>query len=344
MKAARLYEFGQPMVVEEIPDLSPNPGEVIVKIAGCGFCHSDVHFIGGELPIAPAMPITLGHENAGYVAKIGEGVSQYKEGDPVVVFGGWGCRTCDICSSSTEQLCADAHWVGLSDGADGGYAEYLRVPTEQYLIPLKDNLDPKVAAAYTDAALTPYRAIRKALPLLTPGSKVLAIGMGALGQYGIKLLKLMTACEIIAVDISDDKLAIAKRYGADYLINSADPDIMEQILNLTHGAGVSGAFDFVGLDSTLALAIASTASLGKVSQVGLGGGSANFKVMENSRFEVSYEAILWGTVKELRDVMAMAENGQLTPIALEYAPLEHINEVYQRVKTGQVEGRIIITP
>jgi len=342
MRAARLHHYGQPLVIEEIPDPQPGPGEVVVHVRGAGFCHSDIHVMDGEIQILPRLPLTLGHENAGIVAAAGRGVTGVREGDAVAVFGGWGCGRCDYCVTGHEQLCETPRWAGLSNH-DGGYAEYLLVPHERYLVKLA-TLQPEQAAPLTDAALTPYRAIRKALPLLDPDHCALVIGLGGLGQYGLKLLRLLAGCPVIAVDVAADKLALARELGATHALNGGDPDLAATIRDLTGGKGVNSAFDFVGSDATLALALASTRSLGKVSQIGLAGGAARVKVLENTRFEVQFEATLWGTIKELREVIALAESGQLTPIPIEVAPLDRINDVYTRLKQGEVRGRAVIQP
>lgn len=342
MRAARLHTYGEPLVIEDVPTPEPGPGEVLLKVEGAGFCHSDIHIIDRELDILPELPLTLGHENAGTVAATGSGVGGVREGDPVVVFGGWGCDRCDYCVTGMEQLCQDPQWSGIL-ARDGGYAEYLLVPKERYLVKL-GSLEPRLAAPLSDAALTPYRAVRKALPHIEPDHPVLVIGIGGLGTYGLKILRILTGSEIIAVDVTESKLEIARELGAAHTLDGNDPDLVERVMELTAHRGVCAAFDFVGSDATLDLSVRSTRSLGKVSHIGLAGGAARLKALENTRFEVLFEATLWGTVKELREVVALVESGRLTPIATEFAPLDEINEVYRRVKRGEVEGRIVITP
>ena len=342
MKAARLHDYGQRLVLEEVPAPVPSAGEVVIRVEGAGFCHSDIHVIDGEVRILPHMPVTLGHENAGIVSAAGAGVTTVREGDPVAVFGGWGCGRCDYCISGQEQLCSMPEWAGLSRH-DGGYAEHMLVPHERYLVPLS-GLKPRDAAPLTDAALTPYRAVKKALPMLEPDHFALVIGLGGLGQYGLKILRLLSGCPVIVVDLSDDKLRLGRELGAAHAVNGKDPKALQSIMDLTGGRGVCASFDFVGAESTLALAVGATRTLGKVSQLGLAGGGARMKVLENTRFEVLFEATLWGTLKELREVIALVENGRLTPIPTEFAPLETINDVYDRLKAGEVEGRIVITP
>jgi propanol-preferring alcohol dehydrogenase len=342
MKAARLHAYGKPLVVEEVPTPRPGPGEVLVKIEGAGFCHSDLHVIDGEIQILPRLPLTLGHENAGVVAAVGAGVAAVREGDPVVVYGGWGCGRCDCCVTGSEQLCVTPKWVGLSE-YDGGYAQYLLVPRERYLVKLSQ-LAPKLAAPLTDAALTPYRAIKKALPFLEPDHPVLVIGLGGLGQYGVKLLRLLSGCEVIAVDVSPQKLNVARQLGASHVFNAKDPELQSKLKELTHGEGVAASFDFVGSDATLSLAITSTRTLGKVSQIGLAGGAAHMRALRNVRFEVLFETTLWGTLKELREVIALVENGRLSMIPVELFPLERINDAYARLKQGEIAGRAIVIP
>lgn len=341
MQAARLHTYGQPLQIDEVPVPRPGAGEVLVRVQGAGFCHSDVHVISGEIPVLPHLPMTLGHENAGVVAAVGEGVRAVKEGDAVAVYGAWGDGICDYCVSGEENLCPRSTWVGLSR-FDGGYAEYLLVPQERYLVHLQ-KLEPRVAAPLTDAALTPYRAISRALPALRPGYRVLVIGAGGLGQFGIKLLRLLTGCEVIAADLADDKLATARELGAHHTVNTRDENALHRILELSDG-GVAATFDMVGADATLALAFGATHSLGRVVQVGLAGGTAHLKALQHWRPEVSFTVSFWGNIKELREVLAMADQGLLTPIPLEFAPLDRINEIYQRVHDGQVQGRAVITP
>ena len=341
MKAARLHSYGGPLVVEEVPTPEPGDGQVVVKVEGAGFCHSDLHIIDGEVQLLPVMPITLGHENAGVVSQVGRGVTEVKEGDNVAVYGGWGCGHCKACVSGDEHLCIQPRWVGMF-GYDGGYAEYLLVPNERYLVKL-GRVATREAAVLTDAAVTPYRAIKKALPFLSPDRHVLVIGAGGVGQFGIKLLKLLCASPIIAVEIDDEKLKAARDCGADEALDGRSPDLAAKILELS-GGGVQVALDFVGNDQTLALALGMAATGGKVVQVGLAGGTANIQVMQNSRFEVQFEASFWGNLNELREVIALAECGRLTPVRLDYYPLDQINDVCRLLKEGRVPGRAVITP
>lgn len=341
MRAARLHKYRDPLKIDEIPVPRPSVGQVLVRVKGAGFCHSDLHIICGDIPMLPRMPLTLGHENAGVVAAIGAGIQTVKEGDSVAVYGGWGDGTCDYCVSGEENVCMQGQWVGLSN-YDGGYAEFLLVPHERYLVKLH-HLDPKIAAPLTDAALTPYRAIKRALPAVTADYPVLVIGAGGLGQFGVKLLRLLCGSKIIVADVADDKLATARELGAHHTVNSREEGALEKILTISNG-GVAAAFDFVGAEPTLALAFGVTRRMGRVVQVGLAGGTAKLTALQNWQPEVSYSVSYWGNIKELREVMNMADDGRLTPIPLEFEPLERVSEVQHRLEKGQIKGRAVITP
>lgn len=341
MRAARLHAYGEPLRLDEVPLPRPEAGQVLVRVKGAGFCHSDLHVISGDIPVLPRMPVTLGHENAGVVAAAGAGVGSVKEGDAVAVYGAWGDGICDYCVSGEENLCMAGQWVGLSNH-DGGYAEFLLVPHERYLVKLH-RLDPETAAPLTDAALTPYRAIKRSLPLISPDYPVLVIGAGGLGQFGIKLLRLLCGSEIIAADLADDKLATARELGAHHTVNTRGEGALEQIRSIA-GGGVAAAFDFVGADPTLALAFGATRRLGTVVQLGLAGGTAKLAALQSWQPEVSFWVSFWGNIKELREVMDLADDGRLTSIPLEFEPLERVNEVYHRLEQGQVKGRAVLTP
>jgi propanol-preferring alcohol dehydrogenase len=195
----------------------------------------------------------------------------------------------------------------------------------------------------TDAALTPYRAITRALPAVTPDYPVLVIGTGGLGQFGIKILRLLSASQVIAADIADTKLETARKVGAHHVVNSRAEGALQRVQELSRG-GVAATFDFVGTDATLALAFAATRKGGRVVQVGLAGGEARLKAIATWSPEVQFSYSWWGNIKELREVLALADDGRLTPIALEFEPLDRINEVHDRLESGKAEGRLVVTP
>lgn len=163
MRAALLDDYGKPLDIREVDTPEPGPGEVLVRIGGSGACHSDLHVIDADMPMLPSLPWILGHENAGWVEALGPGATGFDTGEPVAVYGGWGCGHCRFCASGDEQVCDVMKWSGI--GRPGGYAEFLVVPSTRHLAPIGD-LEPAKAAPLTDAALTPYRAVKRSLPYL----------------------------------------------------------------------------------------------------------------------------------------------------------------------------------
>lgn len=196
MRAVRFTGVGKPAQIESVVKPSPGPGQVLIKIGGAGVCHSDLHVMEEDLGFTP--PFTLGHENAGWVSEVGEGVTGFKEGDAVAVYGPWGCGYCHSCQLSMENY--RENWASIGTfggglGSDGGMAEYMLVPAVRLLVPLGD-LSPAKAAPLSDAALTPYHAIKRALPQINAESTVVVMGVGGLGHMAIQLLRVLTPGQI----------------------------------------------------------------------------------------------------------------------------------------------------
>ncbi|KUI30349.1 alcohol dehydrogenase [Mycobacterium sp. IS-1742] len=345
MRAMQLVAWKSPPEIREVPEPQPGPGEVVIRVAGAGACHSDLHllhdFDAGMMPWNP--PFTLGHENAGWVHALGAGVSGFAVGEPVAVYGPWGCGRCKRCQVGMENYCeraADQPAAGGGLGYDGGMAEYMLVPAARLLVPLGD-LDPVEAAPLTDAALTPYHAVKRSLRLLTPGATAVAIGIGGLGQMGVQILRALTAARIVAVDTRPEALRVAERSGADHAVRPGE-DTADEIRDLTDGRGADVVIDFVGADATLALAAAVARPLSDITVVGIGGGSLPFGF-----FSVPYEANLattyWGSRPELMEVLDLARQGRIRTEVHRF-PLEEGPRVYERLAAGEFTGRAVITP
>jgi propanol-preferring alcohol dehydrogenase len=347
MKAFQFVEWQKPGEIREVPVPEPGPGQVLIKVGGAGACHSDLHIMewpGGMLPWE--LPFTLGHENAGWVEKLGAGVSGFSVGDPVAVYGPWGCGHCYQCVQGVETYCENAATTnggagGGGLGLNGGMAEYMLVPSARSLVPL-DTLHPREAAPYTDAALTPYHAIKRSLHKLTPRSSVVVIAVGGLGHMAVQILKAMSVAQIIAVDVAQEKLDLAKKVGADHAVLSTDPDAVAKIRELTHGRGAEVVLDFVGLEPTIALGSKLLALTGDFTVVGIGMGNINWNFMALP-YEVNLTSTYWGTRSELIEVLALAESGKLKG-HMTYYPLEKAAEVYELLHAGKINGRAVITP
>jgi propanol-preferring alcohol dehydrogenase len=331
-------EFGE----VDVPE--PQAGQVLIKVAGAGACHSDLHLM--ERPPGTsrfALPFTLGHENAGWVEALGPGVTGLEAGQPVAVYGPWGCGHCRACRAARENHCENAAQIGAAGGGlgrDGGMAPYMLVPAARLLIPLGD-LDPVQAAPLSDAGLTPYHAIKRNLGRLTAGSAAVVIGVGGLGHMAVQILRAISPAQVIAVDIDEAKLALARELGADAAVRSGD-DTAAQIRELTHGLGAMVVLDFVGTDATIKLAASVARPDGEVDVVGLAGGTLPFR-SGALPFDCAITVPYWGSAVELMEVLALARSGQIRS-RVQTFPLGQAAEAYAQLRDGTIEGRAVITP
>lgn len=348
MRALRLTAWQSDAELVEVPEPDPGPGQVVVKVGGAGACHSDLHVMhdypAGTMPWD--VPFTLGHENAGWVHALGAGVEGLEVGQPVAVYGPWGCGACRRCSSGMEIYCEDPDRAvvrggGGGLGADGGFAPYLLVPHARFLVPLPDGLDPVQAAPLTDAGLTPYHAARRSLPKLLPGSNALVIGVGGLGHLGVQVLKALSSTNVIAVDVREEALQLAKTCGADLTVLSGD-DTAEQVRDATGGRGADVVLDFVGVDATLALAGASVRNCGDLTIVGAAGGTlpVSFYTVP---YEASIQSTVWGSRPELVEVLDLGARGLLRPSVTTFT-LDEAMDAYRQMQDGRLEGRAVIVP
>lgn len=342
MRAVRFVEVGCPAEIVDIPKPSPGPGEVLIRVAGAGVCHSDLHVLDHGIGIDG--PFTLGHENAGWIEALGAGVTGWTEGQAVAVYGPWGCGACHTCQTSAENYCerhASIPTYGGGLGSDGGMADYMIVPSSRLLVALGD-LDPIAAAPLSDAALTPYHAIKTALPMLTPDATVLVLGVGGLGHMAVQLLRALTPARLIAGDIDEAKLAHARELGAEHVINTRNATAAEEIRDLVGGRGVAVALDFVGMQSTIDLATSVVGRNSRVTVVGLGGGVVHYAA-NSPPYGAQVTIPYWGSRVELMEVIALARSGKIKA-KIETFKLEQANEVYQRLREGRIQGRAVLQP
>lgn len=332
----------------EVPKPIPGPGQVVLRIGGAGACHSDLHlmhdFDAGMLPYE--VPFTLGHENAGWVDQVGSGVVKVREGDAVAVYGPWGCGTCPRCQVGVETYCENqvasyAPGGGGGLGVDGGMAEYMLVPSERFLVPLPDGLEPSAAAPLTDAGLTPYHAVRRSWHKMTPDATVVVIGVGGLGHMAVQIVKRTTASTVIAVDTRQSALALATQVGADHVLVS-DAHAQTAIRDLTRGRGADVLLDFVGSAQTIDLARGAARMLGDVTLVGIAGGSVPFSFFSQP-YEVSLQTTYWGSRPELVELLDLAHRG-LVHVEHSTFGLDEAPAVYERLRRGEIAGRAVIVP
>jgi propanol-preferring alcohol dehydrogenase len=342
MKAFQLVAPQKPAELREVPVPEPGPGQVLIKLGGAGACHTDLHIMDEPASRLQGLPFTLGHENAGWVEKLGPGATGFTPGDPVIVYSAWGCGTCAYCRVGQENYCQNTPGLGGGvAGIDGGMAEYLLVPSTRLLVSL-GTLDPREAAPLSDAALTTYHAVKRSLDVLGAGSTAVVIGAGGLGQMAIQMLRaLSSATTVVAVDTAADKLDIARRMGADEALLSGD-EAVTRIKDITRGQGADLVLDIVGVNPTLQMAAQMARVYGHLTNVGAGGGT--LPVAWNSPpHECCVASTYNGSITELMEVVALAEAGKIQMLTEQF-PLERAGEAYQLLREGKIQGRAVMTP
>ena len=344
MRAYQLVEWQRPPELRDVPVPEPGPGEVLVKVGGAGACHSDLHLMEWSAGFLPyELPFTLGHENAGWIETLGAGVKGWEVGDAVAVYGPWGCGRCRPCRMSLETLCERASELGAAGGGlgrDGGMAEYMLVPDPRLLVALGE-LDPRDAAPLSDAALTPYHAIKRSLHRLVPGSTAVVIGVGGLGHMGVQILRALSPARIIAVDLSDEHLKLAAEVGADHCVH-AGASAAEEIREITSGRGAELVTDMVGSDDSIALAAAVAKFESDLTIVGLAGGKYEF-AFGAVPFEAQLCIPYWGTAVELMECLDLAREGKIHA-HVERFSLDEAPQAYEKMREGHLDGRAVISP
>ncbi|MBD0418524.1 NAD(P)-dependent alcohol dehydrogenase [Streptomyces sp. TRM S81-3] len=344
MKALQYRTIGAPPEVVTVPDPEPGPGQVLLKVTAAGVCHSDIAVMTWPAESFPyELPLTLGHEGVGTVAALGAGATGLQEGDAVAVYGPWGCGTCAKCAQGKENYCLRAGGLGIRPpglGRPGSMAEYLLVDDPRHLVPL-DGLDPVAAVPLTDAGLTPYHAIKRSLPKLVPGSTAVVIGAGGLGHVAVQLLRALSPARVVALDVAQDKLRLAREVGAHETVLS-DARAAATVRELTGGLGAEAVFDFVGVEPTVRTAGAVVAVEGDVTIVGIGGAAlpVGFGLLP---FAASVSAPYWGSRSELTEVLALARSGAVS-VHTETYSLADAPLAYERLHKGKINGRAVILP
>jgi propanol-preferring alcohol dehydrogenase len=324
-----------------LPQPEPGPADVLIRVGAAGVCHSDLHVIDAPDALGMPIPLTLGHENAGWIEALGPGVTGLERGEAVAIYGIVGCGTCVACLAGRDNECRRAAPGGIGLSRDGGMAEYVVVPARQ-VIPIGD-LDVAQAAPLTDAGLTPYHAINVTRHNLHPNSTCVVIGVGGLGHMAVQILAATTASRIIAVDVREDALRLAREIGAHEIIQS-DPQATARIRALV-GPSPGGAdvvLDFVGAPTTVEIARAVVTTGGDVAIVGLAGGSlpVGFGTFP---FEARVTVPFWGTRAELAEVIALARAGRIRA-HVERFPLKDVQQAYDSLRAGRLQGRAVIMP
>jgi NAD+-dependent secondary alcohol dehydrogenase Adh1 len=341
VKAVRLHKFRTAPVIDEVPDPKiTGPLDVIVKIGGAGVCRTDLHIIDGQWDAAMGTPLPyiLGHENAGWVHEVGTGVTNVQPGDPVILHPLVTDGLCRACRAGDDMHCENGAFPGLS--RDGGMAEYL-LTSARACIRLNPETKPQDVAALADAGITAYHAVRKAIPLLYPGTRCVVIGAGGLGHIGVQCLAELTATGIIVVDQNPDALKLAEELGAEHTV-VADGRQVQAVRELTGGNGAEVVLDFVAEQGAEMDGWAMTREAGSYFVIGYGG-TLHIPTLDIISTERNIIGNIVGTYNDLAELMALAQAGKVTLHTRTY-PLDAAAEALADLDAGRVRGRAILVP
>ena len=341
MKAARLHAYREALKLEEIDEPKvKGPLDVIVRIGAAGLCRTDLHIQDGQWAekSGVTLPYTPGHENAGWVHEIGSAVTNVEVGDTVIVHPFISCGLCVPCRRGDDMHCLSGAFPGIN--RDGGFADFLQTSARS-VVKLGPGLQPKDIAALADAGLTAIHAVKKAIPVLGGGTRVVVIGAGGLGHIGIQCLKAMTPAEIIVLDPSEPALALARELGADHTLK-VDGTHVEQVKELTDGLGAETIIDFVGEKGAIEDGIAMVRDGGFIYVIGYGE-NINIPTIDVISREISFIGNLVGTYNDLQELMTLTAQGKVTLHTTTYA-LEAINDAMADLDGGRLQGRGILIP
>src|SRR5437764_2752905 len=341
MKAVRLHKFHTQPVIDDVPEPTiSGPFDVIVKIGGAGVCRTDLHIIEGQWDAAMGTPLPyiLGHENAGWVHEVGSAVTNVAVGDTVILHPTPTDGLCHACRAGDDMHCENSSFPGLSH--DGGMAEYL-LTSARACVKLDPATQPKDVAALADAGITAYHAVRKAIPLLYPGTTAVLIGAGGLGHIGIQCLAALTAAKIIVVDRNPDALKLAEQLGADHTV-VADGRQVDGVKDLTGGAGAEVVLDFVAEQGAEHDGFEMTGRAGSYFVIGYGG-QLQIPTLDIISTERNIIGNIVGTYNDLVELMVLAEAGKVTLHTKTY-PLDSALEALDDLDNGRVRGRAILVP
>ena len=341
MKAVRLHKFHTQPVIDDVPEPQiSGPFDVIVKIGGAGVCRTDLHIIEGQWDSRQHVPLPyiLGHENAGWVHEVGSAVTNVAVGDTVILHPTPTDGLCHACRAGDDMHCENSEFPGLS--RDGGMAEYL-LTSARACIKLNPETRPQDVAALADAGITAYHAVRKALPLLYPGTTAVVIGAGGLGHIGIQCLATLTATNIIVIDANPDALKLASDLGAQHTV-VADGSQVDAVKDLTGGKGAHVVLDFVAEQGAEMDGWNMTAAAGSYFVIGYGG-TLHIPTLDIVSTERNIIGNIVGTYNDLAELMALAQGGKVTLHTKTY-PLDAAPEAFADLDAGRVRGRAILVP
>jgi len=349
MSAYRIVAWGRPPQLTQAPVPEPGPGEVLVEVAGNGLCHSDLGM--GHLPAEMAgalgwrLPFTLGHEVAGHIAGLGDGVTGLAEGEAVALVSPASCGRCPWCRGGRDSACPDGT-AGRGYGRDGGLARFVVAPAPRAIVKL-GTLDPVTAAPLTDAGATAHHAVERVVPRLPEGSTAVVLGAGGLGAFAVQVLRALTPARVVAVDTNPARLAVARDLGAH--------EVLEDIGSLASGrgpaavggpgdvGGVDVVLDFVGVDATIAGGLAAVRPYGAYGLVGSGGGTLRRPWFGTLPRDADVFTFQGSSLADVHAVVALARQGAIRS-EVDVFPLSRVADAYAALERGELRGRAVVVP
>ncbi|MGD9674123.1 MAG: alcohol dehydrogenase [Candidatus Nitrosocosmicus sp.] len=351
MKSARITRTHEPLEVQQLDIPKPMGPQVLVKVNSSGVCHSDIHLwdggyegLDGQLlkttDRGVKYPLTPGHEISGMVEDLGDQAEGFSKNEKVIVYPWIGEGLCPACRSGEENLCDKPRSLGIY--LDGGYSEYVLVPSYKYLVKISDELDMDAAATLSCSALTAYGAVKNAK--LKPSDNVVIVGTGGLGLMAIQLARAVTGARIIALDIDDDKLKTAKESGANDVINSKKEDPVKAIMKLTNNLGADAVIDFVNASKTVETDMEFLRRRARVVLVGLFGGELKLGLVSVPTRAYRLIGSYTGTINDLVELVSLTERGVIKPVISNRFKLEESTQALTMLKEGKIIGRGVIKP
>lgn len=334
MKAAVIHQFGAPLQIEEMPVKEPGENQILVKVIACGVCHTDLHACEGDWPVQAKMPLIPGHEALGYVVALGRGVKNVKEGDIVGVpwlYSACGC--CEFCITGWETLCDTQQNGGYS--VDGGFAEYV-VADSRYVAHFPPSIDFTAMAPIICAGVTVYKGLKETEA--KPGEWVAISGIGGLGHLAVQYAKAM-GLHVAAIDVSDDKLNLAKSLGAELVVNAREQDPGEFLKKET--GGMHGVLVTAPSPIAFKQGLSVLRRKGTIALNGLPKGSFDLPIFETVLNRFTVRGSIVGTRKDMQEAIEFAVEGKVKA-TVHPTKLENINEVFDQMKKGEIEGRVVL--
>ena len=355
MKAMQIKEFGKPLQLADVDTPTPTGSSVLIRVKAAGVCHTDLHLISGGYDVGEGrsfnfkdrgvkLPLIPGHEISGSVVALGDSYSgTLKQGDFVVVYPWIGCGECRKCLSGTENLC-EGKAAGLGFFRNGGYAEYVLVPSGQYAV-RAEGVSPEQGATLSCLGLTVYSALKRCR--LVSDDLLVVIGVGGLGTLCIQLAKRISGARVAAIDVEDTKLRLARELGADITLNTSGvpkTEVVSELRKKNSGRGADAVIDFVGNSVTASLGFDLLGRDGRLGLVGLVGGAVEFPLPHFPVRGIEVMGIYTGTLRDMVEMIDLTRRGIVQPVIAGRFKLEEANNVLEKLSHREVLGRAVLAP